>query len=78
MSKFKIAIIGGGPSGLCAAKNSLDYKYSVTLYEQTTQIGGTWVYTDRTGTEENGLPIHSCVYKNLMYVFLIVFDSIES
>lgn len=77
MSKFEIAIIGGGPSGLCAAKHALEYEYGVTLYEQTTRIGGTWVYTDRTGTEENGLPIHSCMYKNLMYVFHILFDSIK-
>lgn len=74
MSRLKIVVIGGGPSGLCAAKHALDYKYSVTLYEQTSQIGGTWVYTDRTGTDENGLPIHTSMYKGLMCVNQ--FDSI--
>lgn len=68
MSQLKIAIVGGGPSGLCAAKHGLDYDYSVTVYEQTAQIGGTWVYTDRTGSDENGLPIHTSMYKGLMYV----------
>lgn len=75
MSQLKIAVIGGGPSGLCAAKHAIDYKYSVTLYEQTAQIGGTWVYTDRTGTDENGIPIHTSMYKGLRYVSQL--DSIE-
>lgn len=64
---MKIAVVGAGPSGLCATKHVLDYKYGATVYEQTTRIGGTWVYTDRTGTDENGLPIHTSMYKGLMY-----------
>lgn len=71
MSQLKIAVIGAGPSGLCAAKHALDYKCSVTVYEQTTQIGGTWVYTDRTGTDEYGLPIHTSMYKGLMYELIL-------
>lgn len=74
MNRLKIGVIGGGPSGLCAAKNALDYNYTVVVYEQTQKIGGTWVYTDRTGRDENGLPIHTSMYKGLMYV--IKFDSI--
>lgn len=39
--------------------------YSVTLFEQTDQVGGTWIYTDETDVDKHGLPIHSSMYKNL-------------
>lgn len=68
MTQLKIAVIGGGPTGLCAAKHAIEYKCDVTVFEQTSQIGGTWVYTDRIGTDENGLPIHTSMYNGLMYV----------
>ncbi|XP_015363477.1 PREDICTED: senecionine N-oxygenase-like [Diuraphis noxia] len=29
-------------------------------------VGGTWVYDERTGLDEFGLPIHTSMYKNLM------------
>lgn len=31
----------------------------------TDNIGGTWVYTDKTGKDEYGIPIHSSMYQNL-------------
>lgn len=65
MSTLKIAVVGGGPSGLCAAKHTLDYKFDVTVYEQTSKIGGTWVYTDQVGEDEYAIPIHTSMYKGL-------------
>lgn len=62
---LKIAIIGAGPSGLCSAKHALDYGYEVTVYEQNSAVGGTWVYTDKTGNDEFGIPIHSSMYQGL-------------
>lgn len=62
----KIAVIGGGASGICAAKHSLQHGYQVTVFEQTSNIGGLWVYTDKTGIDDNGLPVHTAMYKNLM------------
>lgn len=41
-SNLKIAVIGAGPSGLAAAKLSIDKKYEVTVYEQNEALGGTW------------------------------------
>lgn len=75
MTKLKIAVIGAGPSGLCAAKHSLDYKYDVTVFEKASQIGGTWVYTDQVGKDEYGLPVHTSMYKGLMCVFHIIVKS---
>lgn len=28
--------------------------------------GGLWVYTDKSGTDEDGYPVHSSLYKNLV------------
>lgn len=65
MSEINIAVIGAGPSGLCAAKHAIGHGYNVTVYEQTSEIGGTWVYTDQTDTDDYGLPIHTSMYKNM-------------
>lgn len=35
------------------------------MFEQTEEIGGTWVYTDETDFDKHGLLIHSSMYKNL-------------
>lgn len=74
--KIKVCVIGGGAAGLCAVRllagNS---KFETTAYEQTNEIGGTWVYTEQVGLDENGLPIHSSMYQNLRYesVFSLFF-----
>ena len=66
-SKTRIAIVGGGVAGLVVARHAVarPETYSVNLFEQTGDIGGTWVYTDETETDKNGLPVHSSMYKNL-------------
>ena len=51
----KIAIIGAGPSGLTALKNLVTNGFDVTCFEMNDQIGGNWVYKDKTG--------HSSVFK---------------
>ncbi|OAD59924.1 Flavin-containing monooxygenase FMO GS-OX-like 3 [Eufriesea mexicana] len=66
-SKTRIAIVGGGVAGLLVARHTaakLD-TYSLTLFEQTDQVGGTWIYTDETDVDKHGLAIHSSMYKNL-------------
>lgn len=66
-SKIRIAIVGGGVAGLIVARHVISRPefYSLCLFEQTDEIGGTWVYTDETEFDENQLPIHSSMYKNL-------------
>ena len=52
--------------GLCAARH-LAYQCHLipVVYEQSNEIGGTWVYNDKVGNDEHGMPIHSSMYKSL-------------
>lgn len=61
----KICVIGAGPAGLTAAKNSSEQGYECDVFEQTGLIGGLWNYTDDTETDANGLPIHTAMYRDL-------------
>lgn len=63
--KFKIAIVGAGPCGLCAAKHALKYGHDVTVFEQNSEIGGLWDYTEKNGNNEFGIPIHNRMYQGL-------------
>lgn len=54
-------------SGLCCAKNALEHGHDVTVYERNSAVGGTWIYTDQTGNDDYGQPIHSSMYKGLRY-----------
>lgn len=66
-TKTRIAILGAGVAGLVVARHvtSKLNDYSLTVFEQTDQIGGTWVYTDETHLDKHGLLVHSSMYKNL-------------
>ncbi|CAB3407091.1 unnamed protein product [Caenorhabditis bovis] len=57
MSKC-VCVIGAGAAGLAAAKHSVAKSLNVEVFEQTGQIGGTWVYSEKRGC-------HSSMYKNL-------------
>lgn len=67
---MKVCIVGAGAAGLAAARQCTDAAYAdvvqqVVVYEQVDRVGGTWVYTDQTGFDEYGLPVHTSMYKNL-------------
>lgn len=62
---MKVAVIGAGTAGICAAKHALSHGCSVTVYEQAQKVGGTWVYTDNIGRDNYGLDVHSSMYKGL-------------
>lgn len=62
----KVGIIGAGAAGLCSLRHILSLNdVSVTLWEHSSNIGGTWVYTDETGCDKYGYPIQSSMYENL-------------
>ena len=63
MERRKVAVIGAGAAGLVAAKRFSTAGWNVSVFEQTDTIGGTWVYTDEVGTQDE--PIHTSMYKNL-------------
>jgi len=61
-----VGIIGAGAAGLCSARHFKNFAdFTPVVWEQSRVIGGTWVYTDAVDKDENGLPIHSSMYKNL-------------
>lgn len=63
----KVAVIGAGAAGLTATKrlSQLQNEFEFCTFEQTDNVGGTWVYTDRVGKDEYDLPVHSSMYQGL-------------
>jgi cation diffusion facilitator CzcD-associated flavoprotein CzcO len=45
----RIAVIGAGAAGLCAAKHLLGLGHGVVVFELGSHIGGLWVYQDDNG-----------------------------
>ena len=48
-TRQRVAVIGAGAAGLCAAKNLLARGVEVVVYEIGTCIGGLWVYNNDSG-----------------------------
>ncbi|XP_046996704.1 senecionine N-oxygenase-like isoform X2 [Schistocerca americana] len=65
--KMQVAVIGAGASGLAAARHLLESPrdHSVTVFERGDQLGGTWVFTEKTGLDVDGRPVHSSMYLSL-------------
>ncbi|XP_048375332.1 flavin-containing monooxygenase FMO GS-OX4-like [Sphaerodactylus townsendi] len=66
--KLRVAVIGAGAAGLCAARHILacpDAFLPPVVFEASDQVGGTWVYTEQTGEDAEGWPIHSSMYRDL-------------
>ena len=60
-----VAVIGAGMGGLCSARHASANGMEVTVFEQTSDVGGTWVYTEATGRDEYDLNIHTSMYHGL-------------
>ena len=71
MAKKRIAILGAGPSGLAQLRAFQSAKAKgieipeLVCFEKQSDWGGLWNYTWRTGTDENGEPVHSGMYRYL-------------
>ncbi|CAM5179053.1 unnamed protein product [Eretmochelys imbricata] len=66
--KLRVAVIGAGAAGLCAARHIAACPESFAppvVFEASGRVGGTWVYTEETGQSPDGLPIHSSMYRDL-------------
>ena len=71
-----VAVIGAGPAGLCCARHLSRFPedFQFTVFEQSEQVGGTWIYRN---TSPGQLPgdirsskshgPHSSTYRNLRY-----------
>ncbi len=70
MSK-RIAILGGGPSGLAvlrafeSARRKGAEIPEIVCYEKQSDCGGMWNYSWRTGLDEFGEPVHASMYRYL-------------
>ncbi|KAK7870403.1 hypothetical protein R5R35_003739 [Gryllus longicercus] len=64
---MRVAVIGAGAAGVACARHVAhsDAGHTCVVYEQNGQLGGTWVYDERTGENEYGVPIHTSMYKSL-------------
>lgn len=68
LDKLRVAVVGAGAAGLCAARHFLarqDLFAPPVLFEVTKNVGGTWVYEERVGHYDNGLPVQSSMYRDL-------------
>lgn len=62
-----VCIVGAGPGGLCAVRHCLNQGFNVTAFETISEVGGTWVYTEKIGVDdEHGIEVHSSLYKDLL------------
>ncbi|XP_026184550.1 flavin-containing monooxygenase FMO GS-OX4 [Mastacembelus armatus] len=64
----RVAVVGGGAAGLCAARHILSRPDSFAppvVFELTDNIGGTWCYDERVGTYDNGWPVLTSMYRAL-------------
>ena len=54
----RVAVIGAGASGLCAAKYLLHSGFDVTVFEIGSQIGGMWCYQNDSGRSSAYRTLH--------------------
>lgn len=70
MALQRLAVVGAGAAGLCAARHILSRPNTFAppvVFELTGNIGGTWCYDEHVGTHDNGRPSHSSMYRDLRY-----------
>lgn len=67
----RIAIIGAGPSGLSQLRSFRSAEEEgadipeIVCFEKQSTWGGLWNYSWRTGTDNNGEPVHNSMYRYL-------------
>lgn len=66
--KKRVGIIGAGPAGIAALRRLAQADMEVVCFEQNATIGGIWNYTESTGKDEMGVPLHAFIYRDLRYI----------
>lgn len=64
----RVAVVGAGAAGLCAARHILSRSGRFAppvVFELSENVGGTWCYDERVGKLDNGLPVHGSMYRDL-------------
>ena len=54
----RVAVIGAGACGICAAKYLLETGFDVTVYEIGSEIGGMWCYENDNGLSSAYRTLH--------------------
>lgn len=73
MTVKRVCVIGAGAAGLIAIRHIKDDPIlDGIVFEQSDTVGGIWNYTDTTGTDKYGLPVHSTAYKGLRFVIVCI------
>ena len=64
---LKVAVVGAGAAGLCCARYLGHHaeRFTFSVFEKASKVGGTWLYTDSTDRDEYGLPVHSSMNADL-------------
>ncbi|KAI0710915.1 FAD/NAD-P-binding domain-containing protein [Earliella scabrosa] len=57
--KGRIAIIGGGLTGISSAAHAIAHGFDVVIYEQDDKVGGIWAHVNKT----SGLQLNSLLYR---------------
>lgn len=65
-----VAVIGGGASGMVAARELRREGHTVVVFERESRLGGTWAYDPQTESDPIGLDpnrkiVHSSLYSSL-------------
>lgn len=58
MRPKRVAVIGAGAAGLCAAKHLLGRGMEVTIFEMGSAVGGLWVYENPNGRSPTYFSLH--------------------
>lgn len=68
MTGQRVAVVGAGAAGLVTARELTRLGHAVSVFEQTAEIGGVWVYTPATDEDplgQRGRRVHGSLYPSL-------------
>ncbi|KAJ8664225.1 hypothetical protein QAD02_005887 [Eretmocerus hayati] len=65
--KKRVCVVGAGAAGLCAARHlaANPNEFEFIVFERLLEVGGTWIYNEKTGFDNDGYPVHSSMYRDL-------------
>ncbi|XP_033752047.1 flavin-containing monooxygenase FMO GS-OX-like 2 [Pecten maximus] len=68
-TQMRVAVIGAGVAGLCALRHLLNSKkdYIPTCFERGSDVGGLWLYDRNTHIDDNGMPVFTSIYRDLIH-----------
>ncbi|KAL4592486.1 hypothetical protein LXL04_005483 [Taraxacum kok-saghyz] len=66
----EVAVIGAGAAGLVAARHLRREGHSVVVFERESQVGGTWIYTNKTEPDPIGVDQTRPVVQSSLYASL--------